>query len=231
MLHGNRTYLLQDANGQIIETHSISAGLDYPGVGPEHAWLKDTGRAEYVSITDDEALAAFHHVLPHRGHHPRARVGARARVRDEARADASARQDPARQSLRPRRQGHEHGRRARGSSSTAGRMRRVRRVDAPHESHRRDVRAATQRPAARCSFPTSPPAIRRSRRRAAIMRRAGRRGRRHHRARRAVLRSDGRRPGDPARVRARARAGRRPAPTCSTRRARSARATRRRRSC
>jgi len=60
ILHGNRTYLLQDANGQIIETHSVSAGLDYPGVGPEHAWLKDSGRAEYVSITDDEALAAFH---------------------------------------------------------------------------------------------------------------------------------------------------------------------------
>ena len=60
VLHGNRTYLLQDGNGQIIETHSISAGLDYPGVGPEHAWLKDTGRAEYVTITDDEALAAFH---------------------------------------------------------------------------------------------------------------------------------------------------------------------------
>ena len=60
VLHGNRTYLLQDANGQIIETHSVSAGLDYPGVGPEHAWLKDSGRAEYVSITDDEALAAFH---------------------------------------------------------------------------------------------------------------------------------------------------------------------------
>jgi tryptophan synthase beta chain len=60
VLHGNRTYLLQDANGQIIETHSVSAGLDYPGVGPEHAWLKDIGRAEYVSITDDEALAAFH---------------------------------------------------------------------------------------------------------------------------------------------------------------------------
>jgi len=58
--HGNRTYLIQDENGQIIETHSISAGLDYPGVGPEHAWLKDNGRAEYVAITDDEALAAFH---------------------------------------------------------------------------------------------------------------------------------------------------------------------------
>jgi tryptophan synthase beta chain len=60
VLHGNRTYLLQDAHGQIVETHSISAGLDYPGVGPEHAWLKDTGRAEYATITDDEALKAFH---------------------------------------------------------------------------------------------------------------------------------------------------------------------------
>ena len=60
VLHGNRTYLLHDPNGQILDTHSISAGLDYPGVGPEHAWLKDTGRAEYVAITDDEALAAFH---------------------------------------------------------------------------------------------------------------------------------------------------------------------------
>ena len=60
VLHGNRTYLLQDDNGQITETHSVSAGLDYPGVGPEHAYLKDIGRAEYVSITDDEALSAFH---------------------------------------------------------------------------------------------------------------------------------------------------------------------------
>jgi tryptophan synthase beta chain len=60
VLHGNRTYLLQDENGQIIETHSVSAGLDYPGVGPEHAYLKDSGRAQYVSITDDEALQAFH---------------------------------------------------------------------------------------------------------------------------------------------------------------------------
>ena len=60
VLHGNRTYLLQDANGQIMETHSISAGLDYPGVGPEHAWLKDSRRAEYVAVSDDEALDAFH---------------------------------------------------------------------------------------------------------------------------------------------------------------------------
>ena len=60
VLHGNRTYLLQSADGQITETHSISAGLDYPGVGPEHAWLHDTGRAKYVTVTDDEALKAFH---------------------------------------------------------------------------------------------------------------------------------------------------------------------------
>ena len=62
VLHGNRTYMLQDENGQITETHSISAGLDYPGVGPEHAWLKDIGRAEYVGITDKEALEAFHYL-------------------------------------------------------------------------------------------------------------------------------------------------------------------------
>ena len=60
VLHGNRTYLIEDDDGQIIETHSISAGLDYPGVGPEHAWLKDVKRATYVSITDTEALDAFH---------------------------------------------------------------------------------------------------------------------------------------------------------------------------
>lgn len=60
VLHGNRTYLLQDGDGQIIDTHSVSAGLDYPGVGPEHAWLKDIGRAEYVGVNDEEALAAFH---------------------------------------------------------------------------------------------------------------------------------------------------------------------------
>ncbi len=60
ILHGFRSYLMQDEHGQIIETHSISAGLDYPGVGPEHAWLKDSGRAEYVAINDDEAMRAFH---------------------------------------------------------------------------------------------------------------------------------------------------------------------------
>ena len=60
VLHGNRTYLMEDNYGQITETHSISAGLDYPGVGPEHAWLKDIGRANYVAVTDTEAMQAFH---------------------------------------------------------------------------------------------------------------------------------------------------------------------------
>lgn len=67
VLHGNRTYLIQDEDGQIVETHSISAGLDYPGVGPEHAWLKDSNRAEYVGITDAEALAAFHTLCRYEG--------------------------------------------------------------------------------------------------------------------------------------------------------------------
>ncbi|MFT4531658.1 MAG: tryptophan synthase beta chain, partial [Thalassolituus oleivorans] len=60
VLHGNRTYLMEDDNGQIMSTHSISAGLDYPGVGPEHSWLKDVKRAQYVAATDDEAMDAFH---------------------------------------------------------------------------------------------------------------------------------------------------------------------------
>jgi len=67
VLHGNRTYLLQDEHGQIVETHSVSAGLDYPGVGPEHAWLKDTGRARYVTIDDNDAIAAFHDLCRYEG--------------------------------------------------------------------------------------------------------------------------------------------------------------------
>jgi len=67
VLHGNRTYLMTDEDGQIIETHSVSAGLDYPGVGPEHAWLKDIGRVQYEAVDDDEALAAFHDLTRHEG--------------------------------------------------------------------------------------------------------------------------------------------------------------------
>ncbi len=67
VLHGFRSYLMQDENGQVIETHSVSAGLDYPGVGPEHSWLKDSGRAEYVAVTDDEAMQAFHDLCRYEG--------------------------------------------------------------------------------------------------------------------------------------------------------------------
>ena len=67
VLHGTRTYLLQDGNGQIQPTHSISAGLDYPGVGPEHAWLKDSGRAQYVAVTDAESLIGFRQLAEYEG--------------------------------------------------------------------------------------------------------------------------------------------------------------------
>ena len=80
MLHGALSSILQDDDGQILEAHSISAGLDYPGVGPEHAWLRDTGRARYEAVTDDEALAAFRERRAARGHHPGARDRARARL-------------------------------------------------------------------------------------------------------------------------------------------------------
>jgi tryptophan synthase beta chain len=79
VLHGNRTYLLQDANGQIIDTHSVSAGLDYPGVGPEHAWLKDSGRA-HLRADRRRRVIGVPHLLPHRRHHPGARVQPRAGV-------------------------------------------------------------------------------------------------------------------------------------------------------
>ncbi len=122
VLHGNRTYLLQDANGQIIETHSVSAGLDYPGVGPEHAWLKDTRRAEYVSITDDEALKALQRPVPARRHHPRAGIGARGGLRRQDRALDAEGQGAAGQPLRPRRQGHADGRRPHGHQALMSRI-------------------------------------------------------------------------------------------------------------
>ena len=106
VLHGNRTYLLQDENGQIIETHSISAGLDYPGVGPEHAWLKESGRAEYVAVTDEEALQAFHDLCRLEGIIPALEsahaLAYAAKIAPRMRTGP----DPARQSFRPRRQGH-----------------------------------------------------------------------------------------------------------------------------
>ena len=81
VLHGARTFVLQDEDGQTIESHSISAGLDYPGVGPEHAYLAETGRATYRPVTDAEAMDALRAARPHRGHHPGDRVRARGRRR------------------------------------------------------------------------------------------------------------------------------------------------------
>ena len=85
VLHGALTYLLQDEHGQIIETHSISAGLDYPGVGPEHTYLQDTGRAEYVAVDDDAALRAFRLLCEQEGIIPGARIVARRRRRPRPR--------------------------------------------------------------------------------------------------------------------------------------------------
>ena len=106
VLHGNRTYLLQNDDGQILEGHSISAGLDYPGVGPEHSWLKESGRVTYVAITDKEALDAFQLCTRAGGHHPGAGAGARAGLRHEAGADAAQGQPAGHEHVRPRRQGH-----------------------------------------------------------------------------------------------------------------------------
>ena len=105
VLHGNRTYLLQDGDGQILEGHSISAGLDYPGVGPEHSWLSDTGRVTYVPATDKEALDAFQLLTKIEGIIPALESGPCARLCRQARADHGQGPDHRRQSLRPRRQG------------------------------------------------------------------------------------------------------------------------------
>ncbi len=112
VLHGNRTYLLQDADGQITEAHSISAGLDYPGIGPEHAFLHDVGRVTYLSATDDETLEAFQLLARLEGILPALESAhALARLDDVAQGRRPGRDHRA-QPLRPRRQGPGHGRRA-----------------------------------------------------------------------------------------------------------------------
>jgi tryptophan synthase beta chain len=114
VLHGNRTYLLQDDDGQILEGYSISAGLDYPGIGPEHSWLHDIGRAQYVSITDAEALGGVPALLRDRGHHPRARaLHALAHVMKIA-PDLPADPHDLHEHVRAGRQGHLHRRAIRG---------------------------------------------------------------------------------------------------------------------
>ena len=112
VLHGARTYVLQDADGQTIESHSISAGLDYPGVGPEHAWLHDTGRARYQPVDRPRGDGRVRAALPHRGDHPGDRERARARRRAAGRPAARRRAGPGAghrgQPLRPGRQGRAH---------------------------------------------------------------------------------------------------------------------------
>ena len=112
-------------NGQIIETHSITAGLDYPGVGPEHAYLKDIGRAEYVGITDDEALAAFHHLCRTEGIIPALESSHAVAYAMKLATTHAPRPAPARQPLRPRRQGHRHRRRARRAQADVRGMSRI----------------------------------------------------------------------------------------------------------
>ncbi len=119
ILHGNKTYLLQDEDGQITEAHSISAGLDYPGIGPEHAWLKETGRVEYTSVTDDEALDAFQLLCRTEGIIPALEPShAIAAIVKRAREMPRGRDHP-RQPVRPRRQGHLHRRRGAGSGDVS----------------------------------------------------------------------------------------------------------------
>ena len=178
ILHGNKTYLLQDEDGQITEAHSISAGLDYPGIGPEHTWLKEIGRVEYTARTDTEALDAFQLLCRTEGIIPalepsHAIAASRKRAR-EMPQDA----DHPRQPVRPRRQGHLHRGRGAGSGDVS---------DAP--------RLPPSPRAAPRSSASSPPAT--ARRHAGQSRRAGRGRRGRDRAGHAVHRSDGRRPGDP----------------------------------
>ena len=121
VLHGSMSYLLQDEDGQVHEAHSISAGLDYPGVGPEHSWLKDTERAEYVSVTDDQALEGFELSVPHGGDYPSPRAVSRALLPLPTRSHAGQGPGDSARPQRTRRQGHGHrGGRARRGDLTIG---------------------------------------------------------------------------------------------------------------
>ena len=199
MLHGNKTYLLQDETGQIRNAHSISAGLDYPGVGPEHAYLRDSGRAQYVTVTDDEAVEALRLLTATEGIIPAlesAHAIAHA-IRMAPTLDRAARSSLVNLSGR--------GDKDMGTVATPPR-------GAAHVSRIAEVLAARRGARTRRrSFPfltAGDPVARRSRR--ALRARRRRRGRRPDRARRAVLRPDGRRPGAAARRRrARSPAGRR----------------------
>ena len=159
---GSFSYLLQDEDGQTIESHSISAGLDYPGVGPEHAYLKDLGRAEYRPITDTEAMDAFASAVPHRGHHSGDRIGARGGGCAEARRRARSRRDDPGEPVGPRRQG----RRDRGQVVRAVRRRTGGHVMTSRLAGlvRRRAEPRIGRRSSATSRPVSPTSRRRSRR-------------------------------------------------------------------
>ena len=141
VLHGAYSAIMQDEDGQILEAHSISAGLDYPGTGPEHAHLRDSGRARYVAVTDEEALATLRRVVRARGHHPGARVLARGHVGAAGRRRAGHARP--RLPLRARRQGPRGGApQARARGMSRGRDRRRASTGSPRRSRRRPERAA-----------------------------------------------------------------------------------------
>ena len=162
VLHGARTYVLQDEDGQTIESHSISAGLDYPGVGPQHAHLAATGRATYRPVTDAEAMDAMALLAAHRGDHPGHRVRPRDRRRARGGRGARPRRHHAGQPLRPRRQGHGH-RASSGSASATPTARRSRRVSVARPPSRRPAPRAAPPWSATCR-PASPTSTARSRR-------------------------------------------------------------------
>jgi hypothetical protein len=121
ILHGNKTYLLQDEDGQITEAHSISAGLDYPGIGPEHSWLHDIGRVKYLPVTDDRRWKRSSSAAAGRDH-PRARIGPCPCRAARSGAQDGQGSDHHRQCLRPRRQGHFHRCRQAGSQAVSARL-------------------------------------------------------------------------------------------------------------
>ena len=174
VLHGARTFVLQDEDGQTIESHSISAGLDYPGVGPEHAYLAETGRATYRPVTDAEAMDAFVAAGPHRGDHPGDRVRARGRRRDAAGEGAAGRDDPgatspaaATRTWAPRSSGSAWGsRHGRGPADERPRSRAMSAVPAAFAAAAGG--GARPRSSATCP-PGSPPSRARSRRCAAMV--------------------------------------------------------------
>ena len=208
VLHGNRTYLLQDDDGQILEGHSISAGLDYPGIGPEHAWLHDTGRVTYVSATDKEALDAFQLCTKLEGIIPALEPAHALAYVTKLAPTLTKDEPPGDEYVRQRRQGYLRRRRSSRDgdvghrASCAVRVGVHRCLGAPGSDETFARLKAGEGRAALVTFITAGDPDYRDLARSAA--RDARRRRRHHRTGNAVLRPDGRRPGDPGVIAARA---------------------------